>query len=90
MSLLVSFFTLFLQLYMFRAFLAHLQELICCIGGLRLKRDGTSLRKEAEVKGKPANYSGYLANEKRETRHSWPSVTTNNETMCTLRLLAAD
>jgi hypothetical protein len=35
-------------------------------------------------------WSGYPANEKRETGHSWPSVTTNNETMCTLRLLAVD
>jgi hypothetical protein len=38
MSLLVSFFTLFLQLYMFRAFLAHLQELVCCIGSCWLDK----------------------------------------------------
>jgi hypothetical protein len=33
-----SFFTLFLQLYMFRAFLAHIQELICCIGSYWLDK----------------------------------------------------
>jgi hypothetical protein len=30
-----KFFTSFLQLYMFRAFLAHLQELFCCAGSCR-------------------------------------------------------
>jgi hypothetical protein len=61
------------------------------VGRLRLKRDGTSLREEAGVKGKPANGVGtQLMKREKKTGHSWPSVTTNNDTMCTLRLLAAD
>jgi hypothetical protein len=45
---------------------------------------------EAVVKGKAANGVGIqLMKRERETGYSWPSVTTN-ETMCTLRLLAAD
>jgi hypothetical protein len=57
---------------------------------LRLKRDGTSLREEAGVKGKLANGVGtqLMKSERQVTAGS--SVTTNNETMCTLRLLAAD
>jgi hypothetical protein len=38
MSLLVSFLTLFLQLYMFRVFLAHLQDLVCYIGSCWLDK----------------------------------------------------
>jgi hypothetical protein len=35
----IKFFrTLFLQLYMFRAFLVHLQELVCCIGSCWLDK----------------------------------------------------
>jgi hypothetical protein len=38
MLLLLCFFTLFLQLYMCRAFLDHLQKLICCIGSCWLDK----------------------------------------------------
>jgi hypothetical protein len=46
------------------------------MGVVRLKRDGTSLREKAGFKGETGEWSGYPANEKRETGHSLHSVTT--------------